>query len=176
MQCPQSVFDKLLAVCGSGTDDEECLEFAYEAMGSDELYFTDIISLNFGDLKHDDLNNWDAVENWISDLGLRLDLESIFPKSIDDIYAEAILPSALVRDVADLKSIVLRAIKSGYENSGSSDFGFRNIISCLPISNGTEELQLVFTDLDSWSLGHANWVVVVGDLDELSEDSGFYQI
>ena len=145
-------------------------------MGSDEVYFTDIISLDFGDLKHDDLNNQDAVENWISDLGLRLDLESIFPKSIDEIYAEAILPSALAKDVADLKSIVLRAIKSGYENSGHGEFGFRNIISCLTISNGTEELQLVFTDLDSWSLGHANWVVVVGDLDELSEDSGFYQI
>ena len=50
MQCPQSIFNKFLAVCGSGTGNRECIEFAAEAMGSSDAYYPGIILLHFGDI------------------------------------------------------------------------------------------------------------------------------
>ena len=184
MQCPQLIFNKFLAVCGDGTDDSECLEFAYEALGSAEAYYPGMILLTFGDITLNELNDWGTVETWIDDLQLGLDLLSVFPENEDDIYDDSrddcysrdVLPCDLIQDVTGLKSKVLRAIKSGYENPSRSDFGFSNIVSCATISCGPDELELVFTDLYAWDLGHSNWITVVSDLSELWETDGYYQL
>ena len=176
MQCPQSIFNKFLAVCGGGTDDRECIEFAAEALGSNEAYYPDIILFHFDDISQEELNDWDAVETWIDDLQLGLDLFSVFPDNQDDCYSRDVLPCDLIQDVTGLKSKVLRAIKSGYENPSRSDFGFSNIVSCATISCGPDELELVFTDLYAWDLGHSNWITVVSDLSELWETDGYYQL
>ena len=184
MQCPQSIFNKFLAVCGGGTDNRECIEFAAEAMGSGEAYYPDIILLHFGDISHEDLNDWNTVDTWINDLQLGLDLLSVFPENEDDIYDESqddcysreVLPYDLVQDVAGLKSKVLRAIKSGFENPSQSELIFSNTVSCVTISCGPDKLELVFTDLYAWDLGHSDWITVVSNLSELSEADGYYQL
>lgn len=184
MQCPQSIFNKFLAVCGSGTGNRECIEFAAEAMGSSDAYYPGIILLHFGDISHEDLNDWQTVDSWIDGLELGLDLLSVFPENEEDIYdvtqddcySRDVLPCDLVQDVAGLKSKVLEVIKSGFENPSLSDFGSSNLVSCATISCGPDELELVFTDLDGWSLGHCDWVFVIGDLDDLSEADGYYQL
>jgi hypothetical protein len=176
MQCPQSIFNKFLAVCGGGTDSRECIEFAAEALGSNEAYYPDIILFHFDDISHEELKDWDALETWIDDLQLGLDLLSVFPENQDDCYSRDVLPCDLVQNLAELKANVLRAIKSGYENPSQSEFIFSNTVSCITIFCGTDRLELVFTDLDGWSLGHCDWVVVIGDLDDLSEADGYYQL
>ena len=184
MQCPQSIFNKFLAVCGGGTGNRECIEFAAEAMGSSDAYYPGIILLHFGDISHEDLNDWNTVDTWINDLQLGLDLLSVFPENEDDIYDESqddcysreVLPYDLVQDVAGLKSKVLEVIKSGYENPSLSDFGSTHLVSCATISCGSDELELVFTDLDAWDLGHSDWITVVSNLSELSEADGYYQL
>jgi len=176
MQCPKSIFNKFLAVCGGGTDSRECIEFAAEALGSNEAYYPDIILFHFDDISHEELKNWDAVETWIDDLQLGLDLFSVFPENQDDCFTRDVLPCDLVQNLAELKANVLRAIKSGYENPSQSELIFSNTVSCITIFCGTDRLELVFTDLDGWSLGHCDWVVVIGDLDDLSEADGYYQL
>lgn len=184
MQCPQSIYNKFLAVCGGGTGNRECIEFAAEAMGSSDAYYPDIILLHFGDISHEGLNDWNTVDTWINDLQLGLDLLSVFPENEDDIYDESqddcysrdVLPCDLVQDVAALKSKVLEVIKGGYENPSLSDFGSSHLVSCATISCGPDELELVFTDLDAWDLGHSDWITVVSNLSELSEADGYYQL
>jgi len=184
MQCPQSIFNKFLAVCGGGTDSRECIEFAAEAMGSSDTYYPGIILLHFGDISHEDLNDWNTVDTWISDLQLGLDLLSVFPENEEDIYdatqddcySRDVLPCDLVQDVAGLKSKVLEVIKGGYENPSLSDFGSTHLVSCATISCGSDELELVFTDLDAWDLGHSDWITVVNNFSELSEADGYYQL
>jgi hypothetical protein len=184
MQCPPFIFNKFLAVCGGGTGKRECIEFAAEAMASSDAYYPDIILLHFGDISHEDLNDWNTVDTWISDLQLGLDLLSVFPENEDDIYDESqddcysrgVLPYDLVQDVAGLKSKVLRAIKSGFENPSQSELIFSNTVSCVTISCGPDKLELVFTDLYAWDLGHSDWITVVSNLSELSEADGYYQL
>ena len=184
MQCPQSIFNKFLAVCGSGTDDSECLEFAFQAMGSAEAYYPDIILLHFGDITLNELNDWQTVDSWIDGLELGLDLLSVFPENEEDIYdvtqddcySRDVLPCDLVQDVAGLKSKVLEVIKSSYENPSLSDIGSSHLVSCATISCGPDELELVFTDLYAWDLGHSDWITVVSNLSELSEADGYYQL
>ena len=184
MQCPQSIFNKFLAVCGGVTGDRECIEFASEAMGSNEACYPGMILLHFGDISHEDLCDWGAVETWIDDVQLGLALLSVFSENKDNIYDESqddcysrgVLPCDLVQDVAELKSKVLRAIKIGYENPSLSHFGSNNRVSCATISCGPDELELIFTDLNAWDLGHSDWITVVCDLGDLSEADGYYQL
>ena len=169
-------FNKFLAVCGGGINNRECIEFAAEAMGSGEEYYPDIILLHFGDISHEDLNDWNTVDTWINDLQLGLDLLSVFPENQDECYSRDVLPCDLVQNLVGLKSKVLKAIKSGYENPSRSDFGFSNIVSCATISCGSDALELVFSDLHAWDLGHSDWITVVSDLSQLSEADGYYQL
>ena len=81
---------------GSGTDNERCVAFAYEAMG--EIDFTGVFRLSFGEVKAEHLEGWMNTQDWINDLGIGLSLEDVFPDHDEDLYFEELLPCDLVKD------------------------------------------------------------------------------
>ena len=170
MECPSDIFDKLWAVRGSGTGDDECVGFAYEAMG--EIDFAGVFCLSFEEVTVKHLATWDATECWVDDLGMGLSLEDVFPNHYEDLYSEEILPFHLVKDGNELQTQILNAIRA------KSHVGELEIagIACTEITNGGRTLLLLFGDTDEWALGHANYIEVVEDLSGLTEEAGYYAL
>ena len=70
MECPSDIFEKLWAVRGSGTSDDQCIAFAYKSL--DEIDFTGVFWLSFEEVTAKDLATLDATEHWINNMGLGL--------------------------------------------------------------------------------------------------------
>tara|TARA_B100000780_G_C21082575_1_gene436032 strand:+ start:573 stop:1085 length:513 start_codon:yes stop_codon:yes gene_type:complete len=170
MECPTDIFDKLWDVRGSGTDNERCVAFAYEAMG--EIDFTGVFSLMFDEVRVEHLKDWGNLEDWIYDLGVGLSLEDVFPQHHEDLYSEEILPCDLVKDANELKELVLRAVRAKSDAGESGIVG----IACTEITNENRTLWLLFDDSDAWTLGHGNYIEVVENLSELTESDGYYSL
>ena len=170
MECPPDIFEKLWDVRGSGTDNERCVAFAYEAMG--EIDFTGVFRLSFGEVKAEHLEGWINTQDWINDLGIGLSLEDVFRHHYEDLYSEEILPSDLVKDANELRELVLRAVRAKSDAGESEIVG----IACTEITNGNRTLWLLFDDSDAWSLGHGNYIEVVENLSELTESDGYYSL
>ena len=170
MECPTDIFDKLWDVRGSGTDNERCVAFAYEAMG--EIDFTGVFSLLFDEVRVEHLKDWGNLEDWVYDLRVGLSLEDVFPQHHEDLHSEEILPSDLVKDANELRELVLGAVRAKSDAGESEIVG----IACTEITNGNRALWLLFDDSDAWSLGHGNYIEVVEDLSELTESDGYYSL
>jgi hypothetical protein len=170
IECPTDIFDKLWDVRGSGTDNERCVAFAYEAMG--EIDFTGVFSLLFDQVRVEHLKDWGNLEDWIYDLGVGLSLEDFFPQHHEDLHSEEILPSDLVKDANGLRELVLGAVRAQSDAGESEIVG----IACTEITNENRTLWLLFDDTDAWSLGHGNYIEVVEHLSELTEADGYYSL
>ena len=51
-----------------------------------------------------------------------------------------------------------------------------SIVSVEIESKDGKKLSLIYTDIDSWGLGHADDILVVKSLDDLLPEDGFYPI
>ena len=170
MECPSDIFEKLWAVRGSGTSDDQCIALAYESLG--EIDFTGVFRLSFNEVKVEHLEDWMNTQDWINDLGIGLSLEDVFRNHYEDLYSEEILPYHLVKDESELQTLVLSAIRAKSEAGESEIVG----IACTEISNGDRALFLLFDDIDAWSLGHEYYIEVVEDLRGLTEANGYYTL
>ena len=168
MNCPTEIFNKLWAVRGSGTDDQECVTFAYDALG--EMEYTGLYYLNLDEVTDETLSDWNLLHCWIENLGFNLWLEDIFINNSENLYSEDILPSDILKKPADLNVLILNAIKSKIISLELSLVS----IGCTEICFDERTLLLLYHDSDAWSLGHENYIDVAEDLDSLSEAKGYY--
>ena len=170
MECPSDIFEKLWAVRGSGTSDDQCIAFAYKSL--DEIDFTGVFWLSFEEVTAKDLATLDATEHWINNMGLGLSLEDVFPDHDEDLYSEELLPCDLVKDANALQARVLSAIRAKADSGESGIVG----IACTEITSGDRTLWFLFDDTDAWVLGHAIYIEVVEDLSGLTEANGYYTL
>lgn len=172
MDCPSDIFEKLWAVRGSGTYDEECVGFAYEAIGFHE--WAGVHFLWFNNLEARWLKDWCYTDNWIQDLRVGLSIDEVFSKYSEHIYSEEVLPSDLIKDEKGMQMLVLETLRCQSKAGVLSwdDPG----VACTEITNGNRTLFLVYGDCDSWILGHANHIDVIGDLSQLTEANGYYDL
>lgn len=168
MDCPKDIFDKLWAVRGNGTDDQMCIEFAYDALCN--LEYTGYYFLNFDNSSNETLKDWLLVEDWVKCLGVNLSLEDIFSGNIDDLYSEDVLPCHIISKPTDLKKLTLKALSMKLNDD---DFEVPSV-ACTKIACDKRALYLIYHDLDGWSLGHENYIDVYENLDFLKEESGYY--
>jgi len=68
--------------------------------------------------------------------------------------------------------LVLKALRSKSERGELELSG----IACSEITNGDRTLLLLFDDCDAWGLGHGNYIEVVEDFSELTEENGYYSL
>ena len=170
MDCPKDIFDKLWAVRGNGTDDQKCIEFAYNALCN--LEYTGYYFLNFDNSTNETLMDWSLVEYWVQDLGLgaNLSLEDIFSGNLDDLYSEDVLPCHIISKPTDLKKLTLKALSM---KQSDNDFEIPSV-AYTKVAYDKRALYLIYHDLDGWSLGHQNYIDVFESLDFLKEESGYY--
>lgn len=168
MECLTSVFDKLWEVRGSGTSDPECIAFAYKSL--DDIEWTGLHQVLFDEVKTKHIKDWSNAEDWIYDLRMGLSLEDVFENHVDDIYSEEIQPCHLIKNKNDLQVLVLKALRSKSER-GELELPS---IACTEITNGDKTLLLLFDDCDAWGLGHGNYIEVVEDFSDLTEENGYY--
>ena len=168
MECLTSVFDKLWEVRGSGTSDPECIAFAYKSL--DDIEWTGLHQVLFDEVKTKHIKDWSNAEDWIYDLRMGLSLEDVFQNHVDDIYSEEIQPCHLIKNKNDLQVLVLKALRSKSERGELELPG----IACTEIINGDKTLLLLFDDCDAWGLGHGNYIEVVEDFSDLTEENGYY--
>lgn len=172
MDCPSSIFEKLWAVRGGDTSDEQCVKFAYEALGSHG--WTGVHSVTFNEVETKHLEDWDDAEDWIADLGMGLTLDTVFSNHTAHIRSKKILPRDIVKDENGLQMFVLETLRSQFDAGILSweDSG----VACAEITNGDRTLFLIFHYCDSWGLGYADRIKVVEDLSHLTEANGYYDL
>jgi hypothetical protein len=168
MDCPKDIFERLWAVRGNGTDDQNCIEFAYEALCNYE--FTGYYFLRFDNSTNETLKDWFLVEDWVQDLGVNLSLEDIFGANLQDLYSEDVLPCHIISNSNDLKELALKALSIKLRDDGIGIPG----VACTKIVCDKRALYLIYHDLDGWSLGYEDFIHVFESLDHLKEESGYY--
>ncbi|MDC0133860.1 hypothetical protein OAM46_05955 [Gammaproteobacteria bacterium] len=173
MKCPKETLDKFWAVRGSQTSEQGCVNFAYQALAFSDP--TGVYHFGLDGLERRHLDDWESVEEWITELSLGLCVEDVFIGVTENNMGDGTKPRDLVADEAGLKAKVIEAIRLRHNSKEGFDYSqYYEDIWCTEITDGSRSLFILFFYLDGWTLGHSDSVDVIGSLSELTEDDGFY--
>jgi len=170
LKCCQDLFDRLWACRGSHCSDDDAIELGYEALGEAVAMPLSIYYIHFPDAPEDLLSDWGKLEYWLEDIHLRLSIESIWKPTFDYWEDDAPAPATVFPTVQSIKSAVLELVKRGeHEESFPSLWG-------ATITDGKRTVEIVYDDMDAWSLGHVDRVDVFDSVDDMTEEDGYYAL
>ncbi len=164
-QCPQEIFNEFYRNKNTKfSPSEQGMTFIYESI-ADGIEYLGMVHAHIPSLDEDILSDWSEFAYWVEDIGLNLeDLIDLDAQEIDEDDPR-INPIEYFESEENIKKNAIRAImnQNSYIGPGCIELHFEN-----------KTLYLIFTDLDAWGLGYGDDVLVVDNLDNLNEKSGFY--
>jgi hypothetical protein len=155
---------------GGRCSDVRAIELGYEAMGEGLAAPLGLCLVLFPSIPADLLSNWQTLEYWLSDIHPGLSVECVWEPSFDYSAEDAPKPSLIFGDALALKNAVLDFIRSGEAG------GMFESVWGATVTDGTRSLELVFHDMDAWSLGYADSVSIFERLEDLTESRGYFQV
>jgi len=169
IECPDSIFKQFEEGCGNIVKpDKDGLNFLSEALG--EANFIGLKIINIGELSDKIFSDWDLFEWWCEDVKNGLLWQLVDEESFYDI-SEKYTPMEYFESKTIVEEKVIK-IASKADPEAMND----SIVSVEIESKDGKKLSLIYTDTDSWGLGHANDILVVKSLDDLLPEDGFYPI
>jgi hypothetical protein len=154
MDCPEAIFKKLL----DGIHDDEVDEFVIEGLG--HMGYMSLIKANFPEMTPELMESWNVLQGWEEDAGV-----SVIPDDVDILEEDGKKPSDFFADFDSIKTAALSYLRDSVPNS---------IVGIVEIESAGRALSLIYTEMDFWTHGSGD-LLVVRDLDELTEEKGFYE-
>ena len=168
IECPDSIFKQFEE--GSGkivTPDKNGLNFLYKVFG--KANFTGLKIINISELSDKIFNDWELFEYWCDDVKIGIFWQLIDEESFYGI-SEKFTPLEYFESKTTVEERVIKiASKTDLEDNNET-------MSVEIKSKDNKKLSLIFLDIDSWGLGHADNILVVKSLDDLLPEDGFYPI
>lgn len=169
ISCPNDLFKKMSDSRGSwftAVSSEE-KDFLNEALSMD-LDFTGLYLVSIPAITEGALNDWEFFEYWLEDINPKVSLDD-FNLDGYDLYSEGCpKPSLLIGCENTIKQKIVHILR----DKPQDDAG----LACVQIHANDKTLWLLYEDIDSWGLGYGDTVMVVADLEELTEKNGFYAL
>ena len=156
MKCSESIFRKLRG----GVYDAEVDEFVIDGLG--HMGYLSLIKANFPEMTPELLESWDALSCWEEDAGV-----SVIPGDVDVLEEDEKKPSDFFPEFDAIKTAALTYLR----DSGSTS----SIVGIVEIESAGRELILIYTEMDFWTHGSGD-LLVVQDIEELTEEKGFYEL
>ena len=154
MDSSDAIFEKLW----NGIRDDEIDKFVIEGLA--HIDWLSLIKYDFPEMGPELLEDWEKFDYWQEDAGV-----AIVPDDINILMDSGKPPAAYFPDLKGIRETALTQI---FHSDMDTSVGF------VELENRGRELFLIYTDFESWALGFGG-LLVVKDLDELTEDKGFYE-
>lgn len=167
ISCPKDLFNQLWNSRGSWfePDSSEEKNFLCEALG-EGLEYTGCHRVTIPKIPEGALEDWTLFGYWLDDIEPAVSLDD-FSLDEHDLWSEGSpKPLALIGSAEDLK----RKIWSILRVILQKEVG----LVCVEIQASNKKLLIVYDNVDSWALGFGGRILVVENLDALTEEDGFY--
>ena len=168
--CPEEIFEEFRNGIGKWVRlSRDACGFVY-GEGLSEIDFLDVLSLNTLELYESTFSDWDSLTDWCESVTAGLDLLSVVDQDseeFDQAYNDG-RPSDYFGTIQDLKNRILKHLT----DDGSDRY--ETMVAFFEVEHQGQKLYVILTELDGWSLGHLDTVVVVENLDQLTPELGFY--
>jgi len=159
----KSLFDELWTACGTIylPINEETKDFLHEQMEAVNDQFLDVACVpNLAPVTTVDMNSWQSVIKWLNTSNAHIYFDWL------DVEEQTLSPQEYFGSRDKLLADVLDAATE-QNFSGCSVWAVE--IEC----NG-RTLQLIYNDVECWSLGHGDSVLIVEDIAQVTDHDGFF--
>jgi hypothetical protein len=162
------LFKRIKACVGGEWFAEEAddIDFFYRAL-SEGFEYAHVRSLDIPPLDNQTFRDWGKFEDWCEDIESGLMWRIV--DSDDALFRAAYdqsTPKQFFKSKVKVRSRIVDTLCGNYKEN----------LMYVQIESGDESLFLIYFDDDSWTLGHANSVLVLKSLSYLSKRNGFYPL
>ena len=142
--------------------DEDVRYFLYEQMAEGTDRYLELLYVpNLAPVSSVDLSDWVSVMEWVNNASVQIDTVWM------DEDHQSLTPKEYFGSADRLLASVLSAVADA-NYSGASVWG-------VTVECDGQSLELVYNDADCWGLGHGDSVLVVKDLSEVENYTGYFE-
>ena len=142
--------------------DEDISSFLYEQMAEGTDQYLELLYVpNLAPVSSVDLSDWVSVMEWVNNASVQIDTEWM------DEDHQSLTPKEYFGSADQLLASVLSAVAEA-NYSGASVWG-------VTVECDGQSLELVYNDADCWGLGHGDSVLVVKELSEVENYTGYFE-
>lgn len=142
--------------------DEDVSYFLYEQMAEGNDQYLEMLYVpSLEPVSTVDLDDWSSVMNWVNNASVQIDVEWM------DDDGQTMTPKEYFGSADQLLAKVLSAVADA-NYSGVS-------VWAVTVECDGQSLELIYNDAECWGLGHGDSVLVVEDLSEVTNHTGYFE-
>lgn len=166
IDCPSELFEQLWNSKGEWftPTTSEGSDFLYEALSAD-MNFSGMFQISIPPITEDALSDWELFESWLENIDPKVSLDD-FNLEEENLWSDgAPKPVVLLGSENEISNKILDILRNNPDPVG---------LACVDIQANNRTLIMLYDNLDAWALGYGDTVLVVENLEELTEEMGFY--